>query len=197
MTDDSNPFLSEAEIVGGLRKGDAAAWDALCDQFGERIWAFLVRLVGRDESVVCDLFQETFLAASRSGLNLDNERTRLWNWLARIAHNLAAEHWRRVFRDRQFCDRSVDADSMAEPTAFGDPVEQLFRGETVDAVRSVLADMTGDHVAVLMAKYVDRQSVATIVEQLGGTIESIRSRLSRARSDFKERFERLSARQNC
>ena len=63
---------------------DTAAWDALCDQFGKRVWAFLVRLVGTDESAVADLFQETFLAAAKSGRNLNSQGTRLWSWLAQI-----------------------------------------------------------------------------------------------------------------
>ena len=191
MTDDSSQHLDEAEIVRGLRNGDAVAWDALCDQFGNRIWAYLVRLVGAEESVVCDLFQDTFLAASKSGLKLDAEGARLWNWLAQIAHNLAADHWRRVYRDRRLSDSTSSADSTAEPTGFGDPVERMFRGETINAVRSVLAEMSGDHVSVLVAKYVDGQSIATIVSEVGGTTESVRSKLARARRDFKSRFERL------
>ena len=193
MIEQTSRHLDEAEIVRGLRNGDAVAWDALCDRFGKRIWAFLVRLVGGEESVVCDLFQDTFLAASKSGLNLDAEGTRLWNWLARIAHNLAAEHWRRVYRDRRYLDSTASADATAEPTGFGDPVELMFRAETNDAVRSVLAEMSADHVSVLLAKYVDGQSVATIVDELGGTTEAVRSRLARARRDFKSRFELLNS----
>jgi RNA polymerase sigma factor (sigma-70 family) len=193
VTEDSSRHLTEAEIVRGLRNGDAVAWDALCDQFGNRIWAFLVRLVGGEESVVCDLFQDTFLAASKSGLNLDAEGTRLWNWLARIAHNLAAEHWRRVYRDRRFSGATASAESTAESTGFGDPVELMFRAETIEAVRNVLAEMSADHVTVLLAKYVDGQSVATIVDESGGTTEAVRSRLARARRDFKSRFELLNS----
>lgn len=191
MTDETAPHLTEADIVRGLRNGDFAAWDALCDQFGKRIWGFLVRLVGDDEAACSDLFQETFLAASKSGLNLDAEGTRLWSWLARIAQNLAAEHWRRVFRDRRFTNPDAEADDTPERGGFGDPLEPLFQTETADAVQRVLSDMASDHVTVLVAKYMEGLSVAEIVADIGGTVEGVRSRLARAKRDFRARFERL------
>ncbi len=189
MNDNSSRRLDEAEIVRGLRAGDPRAWDALCDQFGHRIWAFLVKLVGNDEPTVCDLFQDTFLAASKSGRNLDEHATRLWNWLARISHNLAAEHWRRVYRDRRL--RATDESIGHELAESEDenPFGGLIRNETVDAVRQILSEMSGDNATVLVAKYVDGQSIAEIVESNGGTTEGVRSRLARARRDFKARYE--------
>jgi RNA polymerase sigma-70 factor, ECF subfamily len=190
VPDDSRPHRDQ-QIISGLRSGDVNAWNALCDQFGDRVWRFLVRLVGPDEAVVGDLFQETFLAAAKSGRNLSANTTRLWNWLARIAHNLSADYWRAVYRDRRLLRAEPNQELITEPTGFGDPVELMFRGETVDAVRSVLAEMSSDHVAVLVAKYVDGESVVEIVDELGGTVEGIRSRLARARREFKSKFERL------
>ena len=180
----------EREIVLGLRSEDPSAWHALCDQFGDRIWTFIVRLVGNDESVVCDVFQETFLAASRSGRNLDAEHTKLWAWLSRIAHNQVANYWRQVYRNPQRLEPpDVPADPILGP-------ETVFSGkEMAELVRRVLAEMGSDYVTLLTAKYINDQSVAQIVNENGGTTESVRSRLARARRDFKLRFERLSANQ--
>jgi RNA polymerase sigma-70 factor (ECF subfamily) len=52
--------------------------------------------------------------------------------------------------------------------------------------------MASDYVTVLTAKYIDGQSIAQIVSEIGGTAEGVRSRLARARRDFKLRFVRLS-----
>ena len=41
---------------------------------------------------------------------------------------------------------------------------------------------------MLVAKYMDELSVQKIVETFGGTVESVRSRIARARRLFKERF---------
>ena len=192
MNQDDQP-LAEQDIVRGLQLGDPAAWDALCDQFAGRVWAFVIRLVGADESAVSDVFQDTFLAASKAGRNLHQKDNRLWAWLAQIAHNQAANHWRRVYRDRP--DSTVEGMSTEAGAArMGselDPVELLARRETVDAVRRVLAEMSGDYVAVLTAKYLDGHSVSQMVSELGGTTEAVRSRLARARREFKLKFERM------
>ena len=190
MNDNSSPRLAEAEIVRGLRSGDVRAWEALCDQFGHRIWAFLVKLVGSDEPTVCDLFQDTFLAASKSGRNLDEAGTRLWNWLARIAHNLAAEHWRRVYRDRRQTAADPQIGQEFAESESESPFDGLVRDETVDAVRQILSEMSVDNAAVLVAKYGDGLAVAEIVASLGGTTEGVRSRIARARREFKARYER-------
>jgi RNA polymerase sigma-70 factor (ECF subfamily) len=48
--------------------------------------------------------------------------------------------------------------------------------------------MSPDHAVLLEAKYIDELSVADIVETFGGTTESVRSRLARARREFSERL---------
>ena len=57
-------------------------------------------------------------------------------------------------------------------------------------IRRLLLEMDGDYAAVLTAKYIEGLSIVEIVELFGGTTESIRSRLARARKDFRQRYER-------
>ena len=177
--------LTEVEIVGGLRKGDSLAWKALCDQYSRRIWAYVARLVGQDQSVVADVFQESLMAVARSGRNL-NDSSRLWPWLAAIAHNQVALHWRKHHR----CQTELLA---TEPIS-GEltPEETMLRQENSEQVRSILVEMSPEHVSVLEAKYMDDMSVAEIVAAFGGTTESVRSRLARARREFSKRIQSRS-----
>lgn len=178
-----NDGPSDLEIVHGLRCGDREAWDALCHRYGTRVWTYVARLVGRDSEAVGDVYQETFLAVAKGGRNLEPE-TRIWSWIARVAHNQAALHWRKQYRNPV---RSPLADT---PATSSDPLETLSRSETVEQIRSLLADMNADYVVLLQAKYMDGLSIAGIAELLGGTHEAIRSRLARARRDFRERYEK-------
>lgn len=181
--------LSESDIVQGLRRGDRDAWDALCQQYSGHVWRYVARLIGRDAEVVADVFQETMLAVAKAGRGI-SEDTKLWAWLARISQNQAALYWRKRYRDRAV---KLDADALTAKSEDG-PLDALTRMETVDTVRGLLAEMSSDHVVVLTAKYTDGLSVSDIVEAIGGTTEAVRSRLARARRDFRERFERLSSR---
>lgn len=176
----------DAEIVLGLRAGDRAAWAALCDEYSERLWRYVARLVGNDADVVADVFQETLLAVARSGRDLRPDTT-IWPWLSRIGHNQAALFWRKRYRDRPVERAAVE--SLPGPD--GDPIAALTTMETVEAVRILLAEMNADHVALLTAKYLDGLTVAQILQAFGGTTEGVRSSLARARRDFRQRYQRL------
>ncbi|MCA9071105.1 MAG: sigma-70 family RNA polymerase sigma factor [Planctomycetaceae bacterium] len=178
--------LTDAEIVRGLRQGDRRAWERLCKQYSPRVWRYVARLVGQNEEVVAEVFQETMLAVAKSGRNLEND-SRLWPWLAAISHNQTALYWRKNARIRRLDVKSVPSDSTLPPT----PLELLLQAEKVQLVRTLLAEMNADAVTLLSAKYLDGLSITEIVELMGGTQESVRSRLARARRDFRARFERV------
>ena len=179
-------MLADAEIVRGLRQGDRRAWEALCKQFSPRIWRYVARLVGRDEEAVADVFQETLLAVAKSGRTLAEE-TRLWPWLAAIGHNQAALYWRKCYAAREV--RQTYGFTRCQVDLSENPLEHLMRAETVEFVRSLLAEMNSDAVTLLVGKYLDGLSIAELVELMGGTPESVRSRLARARRDFRIRYE--------
>src|SRR5690606_20927406 len=101
----------------------------------------------------------------------------------------AALFWRKRYRDRLAGGNGDPVD----PSTGSSPRAALERVETNERVRMLLADMPADHVALLTAKYLDELTVPQIVELLGGTVESVRSRLARARRDLRERYERATA----
>lgn len=177
-------ILTESEIVRGLRQGDRRAWEALCNQYSPRIWRYVARLVGQNEEVVAEVFQETMLAVAKSGRNLA-EKSKLWPWLAAIGHNQTALYWRKNARLRH-------VGLTSDPTLDPNPLEMLLRSETIHLVRTLLAEMNAEAVALLSAKYLDGLSISEIVQLMGGTQESIRSRLARARRDFRSRYERAT-----
>src|SRR5947207_3349764 len=69
------------ELLDGLRRGDAAAFDRVYARYRDRIYGFLRRLTGGDRPLTDDLFQETFLKLARAaeilGVRHDALRKRL------------------------------------------------------------------------------------------------------------------------
>lgn len=180
-----NDQLTDQDIVLGLVNGKQAAWTALCDRYGVRLWKFIARLVGADEAVVADVYQETMLAVAEAGRRLDASETRLWPWLAAIGHNQTALHWRRTYRT------PATGSDLSSTAGDDDPVKTLQRRESAARIRELLVEMPADYVALLTAKYVDELSIEEIVQLLGGTFEGVRSKLARARRDFRQRYERF------
>lgn len=143
---------------------------------------------------MADAVQETFLGAARNFEQFDSDRGTVWAWLTGIAHRQAALHWRQVARNRIDPSGPSVEDTSNEYSAnsFRETESPLDVAETASIVRRVLAELPVDSAAILAAKYCDGSSVAELVKQFGGTTEGIRSKLARARRDFKQRYERAS-----
>ena len=89
----------EKEWLAGLRRGEAAAFDAVYAAWHARIYQFLFRLAGRRE-LAEDLFQETWLKLARHATSL-REDTDLGAWLFTVARNAHRSHRRWVLIDLQ------------------------------------------------------------------------------------------------
>lgn len=174
----------DSDIVQGLQSGDLDAWSALCAAYSDRLWRYVARLIGKNESSVADVFQETLMAVAKSGRSLRDD-SRLWPWLTTIAHNQSALHWRKQSRRQTelLTDESVSQQS-ADP---------LLQQEDIESVRYLLAELPAEYVTVLTAKHVDGLSAIEIADQLGEGVQAVRSRLARARREFRKRFEALEA----
>ncbi|HUG18135.1 MAG TPA: sigma-70 family RNA polymerase sigma factor, partial [Planctomycetaceae bacterium] len=177
---------TESESVAGSLHDE---WAALYDKYSAGVWRYVASLVGSDSEVVSDAVQETFLAAARSFDRFDPSRGTIWAWLTGIAHRQIALHWRRVGRDRK-TSTGIPVEEIASD---GDADVRLLKLETIDAVRVVLSELPAESAAILTGKYCDDLSIAQLVELWGGTTEAVRSKLARARREFKTRFERATA----
>jgi RNA polymerase sigma-70 factor (ECF subfamily) len=175
-----------SDDVAGLRSGSPEAWGALCETYSERLWRYVARLLGSNHDVVADAVQETFLAAARSASKFDPDRGTVWAWLTGIAHHQVALHWRKMATRRIDPAEPYFDDS---PGGGASPEERLLTDDSVEQVQQILAELPADYSSYLVAKYNDGLSIDEMVGRFGGTVEAVRSRLSRARREFKKRYE--------
>jgi RNA polymerase sigma-70 factor (ECF subfamily) len=195
-TSEAAPLLDpddSSAVISGLRHGDRDAWTALYDRYSVAVWRYVARLVGSPNSVA-DVVQETFLAAARSARNFDPQRGSLASWLNGIAHHQAALYWRQHSRSERL--RKLAEAGAAELRHWLDgtePIEDEWnRRELADLVRGVLAEVSADYAALLSAKYFEGQSLETIAQATGGSIDAVKSKLARARREFRAKFEHLT-----
>jgi RNA polymerase sigma-70 factor (ECF subfamily) len=187
--------VDDATIVRGLHRGERAAWTALYDRYSVRIWRYAARLIGSDAAAIADVVQETFLAAAKSARQFDASRGTLWIWLAGIAHHQTVSHWRQTARHDRVSGIAAGNGSLSRWWTDGDgePAAALESAETVDLVRLVLTRLPADYANLLTARYLDQLSIADMQPLFGGTSEALRSRLHRARGEFRMVFERLAS----
>jgi RNA polymerase sigma-70 factor, ECF subfamily len=194
-------LLDEPEqlaVAAGLREGRREAWARLYDAYSLDVWRYVARLMGSDSAAVADAVQETFLEAARSAARFDPARGTLWTWLTGIAHHRAAAHWRqteRIANLRKLVEsRAAEIRHLldAAESNVDSPLETWQHNELAELVRSALADLPADYAALLTAKYLDDRSLAELSAQSGGSIEAVKSKLARARREFRAKFERLT-----
>lgn len=184
----------EQAVARGLRAGDRSAWAALYDGYSTVVWRYVARLVGADATAVADVVQEAFLGAARAASTFDAERGSLRAWLLGIAHRQVALYWRN--RERADRWRRLAESGAVEVRQWlddGDGPSQLWeRAETSDLVRGVLAELPPEQAALLVAKYVDQSSLEELARRYDRSVEAMKSKLARARRDFRAQFEQRS-----
>ena len=178
-------------MAQGLRDGSRAAWAELYDAYSSDVWRYVARLVGGNSSVVGDVVQEVFLAAARSARTFDASRGTMWTWLMGISHRQVALHWRGAERaDRWRRLAAAGAVEFRQWLDDGDSAADGWdRREMGDLVRGVLAELPAEYAALLTGKYIDQLSLEQLALQGGGSVEAVKSKLARARREFRTQFE--------
>ena len=182
-------------VIRGLQEGCRDAWARLYDGYSVDVWRYVARLLGPDAASVADVAQETFIEAAQSARSFDHSRGTLWSWLVGIAHHRASAHWRRVHGIKSMYDRMksdvnnrIDAMSDSRPSS-----DALQQHEVVESVRATLAELPSDYSALLLAKYSDNRELADLSREWSRSIEAIKSKLARARREFRARFRAPAA----
>jgi len=166
---------TELALVGGVRAGDEAAFDAIFAAFNPRLFGFLARLTGRRE-VAEDLLEETWLRFVRHADRLDAD-TQLGAWLFAVARNLHVSHCR---------TRSVEAAvagglSLWPARAVETPFDATARNEFEQRIERGLAALSAPLREALLLVAIEGMSASEAALVCGTTAVAIRQRVRRAR----------------
>ncbi len=177
-------------VIRGLRDGSRDAWARLYDGYSVDVWRYVARLLGPNAAAIGDVVQETFMDAARSARQFDAKRGTLWSWLAGITHHRVLAHWRQANRQARLQQLAESGDIDFGHLLDGQAAKASGEARDIaDFVRSVLAELSVDYTALLTAKYLDDRSLAKMSVQFGGSVEAIKSKLARARQEFRLKFE--------
>ena len=173
---------TELALVGRLRDGDAAAFDAIYEVFNTRLLTFLTRL-SRRRDVAEDLLEETWLRLVKHAPRLRPD-TRIAGWLFTVARHLHVSYVRsRVLED------SANASLMAlwpfsPATMDQSPFEDAAASELHRRIERALASMPATSREVLLLVAVGGLDHSDAADVCGITPEALRQRLSRARAQL-------------
>ena len=178
-------LTDDAPLLARLRAGDARAFEELVSAYQHRVFGVALRMLGARAEAE-EIAQETFLRAHRA-LGEFRGDARLGTWLHAIASRLCLD---RLASGPRRYERSDDLALAQAPAGGADAVGALERGELEAALRDAVAALPEDRRIVVVLRDLEGLSYEEIAEALGLPLNTVRTRLHRARLDLKAKLER-------
>ncbi len=171
----------DAPTVARAIAGDRAAHRALVERYQGPVFALVSRMLWRHgRATIEDIAQDTFLRVFANLTSFDpGGRAKLSTWILTIASRRAIDELRR---------KRPDPASSAELEIAG--IEgadvRARRRELIDAIERALADLSPELRAAFLLREYHGLEYAEIARALDIELNTVKSRLSRARSALRD-----------
>jgi RNA polymerase sigma-70 factor (ECF subfamily) len=176
----------DGELVEAFRRGERAAFEALVERYVRLAGAIAYGIAGDYESAA-DIVQEAFLKVHAALADL-REPERFKGWLYGVVRSTALD-WVRKNRRRGGRTSLARVEEREEAAAdVPGPREGMERRELEERVLREIQALPESYREVIVLKYLDERSYKEISETLGISIETIESRLFRARKILRGRL---------
>lgn len=188
----------ETPLIEAAKGGDLDAFDSLVRRNQDRVYNHAWRLLG-DHDEANDLAQEVFIRAYRK-LHLYRGEAAFSTWLYRITSNLAKNRWKQM--KRRGAHRTISLDQplpgsdeddsrpLEQPDTAPSPRQEAEGREMVGHLEEAMQSLSLEHREVLILRFVEHLSYEEIADRLEANLGTIKSRISRARSELRERMEK-------
>jgi RNA polymerase sigma factor (sigma-70 family) len=188
---DRSPVIASVDLAAVIA-GDRSARAAFVDAHARLVHAVVVRTLRHHatevvDATVEDLFAECFVAM----FDRDARRLRQWtarcslaSWVRLVATSTVIDHLRRT---RPPSEEGIER----LPDGQAPLLELLVRAEDHLRVRAALARLAEADRELLVAMFVDEESVASLTSRLGIATGALYTRKNRAIERLKAAFEEL------
>lgn len=188
---DQYPGLSDEDAVARVRAGDVALYEVLMRRYNQRLYR-AVRAILHDENEIEDILQDAYLAAYRALAEFEG-RARFSTWLVRIAVNKALDRRRQRSKvvalvPGREVDMTEDGAASTSANHQDDPERRSARRELARLLEVAIDGLPEIFRGVFVLREVDGMSTEETAESLGLELNTVKTRLHRARSLLRERL---------
>ena len=166
-----------SEFITGLRARKPDMQKAFVDEYGQRVHAFILDVVG-NECDADELTADVFVKAFRAIDSYDATKASVVTWLLRIAPNVAISHVRKPRLTTDTLDHTIET---AEPEPEEDP--------RVELLNRAIDNLNPSERALLHMHYFENAKLSDIAYAVGSTEGAITVRLHRIRAKLKTIIE--------
>lgn len=193
---------SDAELVTRCREGDNLAFDALIARYQRKVLGLCLRHL-RSYEEACDLAQEVFVQVFQHLRDFQGKSS-FSTWLYRVCLNACynrQRYWRAKGRGGvtslegllEAREAGPDTSALMRSKDAG-ALDALQRSEDVALLRQALAGLEDSQRRVVELVDIEELSYEKAAQVLEVPVNTVRSRLSRARQQLKLRMVRLRKR---
>lgn len=178
----------DEQLVHAVLSGDDSAFGILVEKYEKSIHTLVEQHIG-DFHYAEDITQDTFLRAYRKLSTLKNP-SRFSNWLYTIAKNCCRNWWRKQERENYL--QSLEVTPMAEmdKSPYDRYVSEQHAAAATEhrreTVKTLLGKLSEGQRLVMTLHYLDEMTTTEIGKFLGISVESVKTRLHRARKRLQE-----------
>ncbi len=187
---------TEDRTLESLWAGESGAFDRFVEVFGNRIYAFGIRMCGHREDAE-DVFQDTLVTVHRKIRDLREPRA-LTTWLYRIVSNNCLTRRR---RSKFAPEKELSLDELLPrggvvdrgpvvPESSG-PEGEVYRHELSKALDHAVRDLPPDFRVIWLMREVEGLSTEETAEALGLGVSNVKMRLHRARLALRKQLAHL------
>jgi RNA polymerase sigma-70 factor (ECF subfamily) len=202
LTPERTAVIAEQKAMAALAArcvaGDGAAWEELARTQHRRIYGICYRFIG-SASEAEDLTQDVFIKVFRNIDSFDPTKGGFNTWLTTLTRNMLVDNYRRARMDRvtDSLDETVsgeeDGPSKLDRLAdTGRNQEQLVSGmELRTQIQEALKQVSPELREAVILRDLEDMDYKDIAEVLGVPQGTVKSRISRGRSELAKLLKRI------
>lgn len=179
------PVIDEAAPPAPKRSVEERLRVCLTPEYRRSLYYFVLRRVGNPDEAE-DIAQQALVEAAQ---HIDRFRgeAEITTWVHGIALNLARNHLSRSPQRRMLFESDEVLEESESPNS--DPCDQAIQRQALVHLSEALSGLPEGSVRALMLVAVDGLSYEEAAAELGVPIGTIRSRVSRARAEVRQRLQ--------
>jgi RNA polymerase sigma-70 factor (ECF subfamily) len=195
----ANIKIDDPALVERCQQGDSAAMEQLILKYQERIYNVILRICANTDDAT-ELTQDTFVKIIEK-INEFEGRSSFYTWAFRIAVNLTLNYCQRSVRLKH---KSLDTEDnehnrqarrelkdFLTDESCPDPAAVAQNKELCKIAVDVLMKLDDAHRAVVVLRDIEGMNYTRIAEVLDIELGTVKSRLSRARSNLRKIMEAI------
>lgn len=167
-------------------QNDSTAWDTLVSENERFVYHIAYRMMQNEEEAK-DISQEIFLKVYRN-LSKFDEKSAFSTWLYRIAVNTCIDALRKKKGKQTISlEEQFQSDTQIQDTKES-PEYQYLQKEKSMYIMQTIEKLSPEHRAILLLRDMEDMSYGEIAECLSVSLGTVKSRIARAREQFKKEF---------